>query len=183
MREHTCISEHPSCFTHCFQCVILHNVYKVIHRSILSMMSSTNRKHVQFSHYALAKKAGKVTGYFFIVLSTFAGTALASPVSTTYLTDATRGQPDDVARCIIAAVHYVSNGTNYEKIRWPQDRPEDIRTKSYYHDESQVTEITIAAEGHVRDFRITDTYEPVTVSCFQVDNRILKLKISPANPQ
>jgi hypothetical protein len=80
---------------------------------------------------------------------------------------------------MVAAIHYVWNGSRHEQIRWPKDNPGAIKEKSYYHDGSQVTEIVILAEGHVRDLEITDTYEPVSVSCMEIDGRLHSLHIAP----
>lgn len=108
----------------------------------------------------------------------------ASPVTASQLQrlvdEAIKGQPQDVAQCMTATIHYVWEGSRYEHVKWPKNDPDALLVRHYYHDGSQISEVTITAEGHVRDWKITDTYEPVRVSCMAIDNRMYRVEVEPA---
>ena len=107
----------------------------------------------------------------------------ASPVTSGHLQrmvdEAIKGQPQDVAQCMTATIHYVWEGSRYEQIKWPKGEPHTIEVKHYYHDGDQIKEVTIAAEGHVRDWKLTDTYVPVRITCMEIDNHMYRVEIEP----
>ena len=107
----------------------------------------------------------------------------ASPVTAGQLQrlvdEAIKGQPQDVAQCMTATIHYVWEGSRYEQIKWPKGEPQAISVKHDDHDGHQIEEVTIMAEGHVRDWKLTDTYEPVRITCMEIDNRMYRVEIVP----
>lgn len=111
--------------------------------------------------------------------------AWASPVSPNRLQieieQATKGLPVEVAQCIASAIRYVWDGSKYEQLRWEKDDSDFSHVKQYYHDGSQVTEVSLLAYGHVRDWKISDTLERVRVNCMEIDHRIYRVEIR-SNP-